>query len=110
MRQTRRSFLKRTLAAAATITVAGTKSTGRVLGANEAIRVAIAGLNGRGGAHVSGFAPLPGVQITYLIDPDSRTFANRVNQVQKAAGNQPRTVADVRTALQDRNVDVLTLP
>ena len=36
----RRDFLK-TVAAAATITIAGTKSTGRVLGANEAIRIGV---------------------------------------------------------------------
>ena len=44
----RRSFLKSTLAAAATITIAGTKSSGKVLGANDTIRIGVAGLNGRG--------------------------------------------------------------
>ena len=48
-RLTRRTFLKNTLAAAATVTIAGTKSSGRVLGANDTIRVGVAGLNGRGG-------------------------------------------------------------
>ena len=56
IRQTRRTFLKNTLAAAATITIAGTKSSGRVLGANDTVRVAVAGLHGRGGAHVGEFA------------------------------------------------------
>ena len=58
----RRSFLKRSLAAAATITIAGTKSSGRVLGANDTIRIAVAGLNGRGGAHVGAFAGMKGVR------------------------------------------------
>jgi predicted dehydrogenase len=108
-RHNRRSFLKRTLAAAATITIAGTKSTGRVLGANDAIRVAIAGLHGRGSAHVGGLAGMKGVQVTHLIDPDSRTFAARVTQVRKLGGNDARTVADVREVLALRNVDVLTI-
>jgi hypothetical protein len=43
---TRRSFLNRTLATAATITIAGTKSSGRVLGANDVIRVGVAGIHG----------------------------------------------------------------
>src|SRR5262245_59393393 len=103
---TRRSFLKRTLAAAATVTIAGTKSTGRVLGSNDTLRVAIAGLNGRGGAHVNGFAGMKGVEVTCLIDPDSRTFAQRVKQVQARGGNAPRTIADVRDALADRNIDI----
>ena len=56
--QTRRSFLKHTLAAAATVTVAGTKSSGKVLGANDTIRIAVAGLNGRGGSHVDEFGKM----------------------------------------------------
>ncbi|MCI0459030.1 MAG: Gfo/Idh/MocA family oxidoreductase [Gemmataceae bacterium] len=106
--QTRRSFLK-TLAAAATVTVAGTKSTGRVLGANETIRIGVAGLNGRGSAHVGAFAGMQGVQVTYLIDPDTRTFRNRLNQVRKAGGNMPQTVQDIRRALEDRNVDAIAI-
>ena len=42
------------------------------------IRVAVAGLNGRGGAHVGAFAGMKGVQIVYLIDPDTRTYAKRL--------------------------------
>src|SRR5256885_12524099 len=108
-RLTRRRFLQGTLAAAATVTIAGTKSTGRVLGASEVLRVAVAGLHGRGGAHVSGLAGMQGVQVTYLVDPDSRTFAQRKRQAQRAGHNLPRTVADIRTALEDRNVDIVTI-
>ena len=43
---TRRSFLTNTLAASATVTIAGTKSSGRVLGANDVIRVGVAGIHG----------------------------------------------------------------
>ena len=56
---TRRSFLKATAAASTAfplVTIAGTKSSGQVLGANDTIRVGVAGLNGRGGAHVGAFA------------------------------------------------------
>src|SRR5205085_2164185 len=89
---TRRDFLQGSLAAAATVTIAGTKSSARVLGASDTIRVAVAGLNGRGGAHVKAFAGMKGVQVVCLIDPDTRTFAGRVKQVEKVGGNTPRTV------------------
>lgn len=105
----RRSFLKKTLAAAATITVAGTKSSGRVLGANEVIRVGVAGLNGRGGSHIGGLAGMQGVQVTYLIDPDTRTFDSKVRAVQARGGNMPRTAQDVRRALEDNNLDAITI-
>jgi predicted dehydrogenase len=108
--QTRRDFLKTTLAAAATVTIAGTKSSGRVLGANDVIRVGVAGLNGRGSAHVGAFAKKgSGTQITCLIDPDTRTFVNRVQEVEAKGGNTPRTVQDVRKALDDKEIDVITI-
>lgn len=103
---TRREFVKGSIAAMATITVAGTKSSGQVQGANETIRVAVAGLNGRGSAHVGAYAGMQNVQITYLVDPDTRTYAPRLRQIQ---GAQPRTVQDIRRALEDRNVDAVSI-
>src|SRR5262249_33101197 len=105
----RRSFLRRTLAAAATITLAGTKSAGRVLGANSVVRVGVAGLHGRGGAHVNEFAGMRGAQAPSLIDPDTRTFAGRVRQAEAKGGSTPRTVQDVRQALDDKNLDAISI-
>ena len=56
---TRRQFLKTSAAASAvfrTFTIAGTKASGRVIGANDTIRIGVAGINGRGGSHIDGFA------------------------------------------------------
>ncbi len=50
-RQTRRTFLRKSAAAGvafSTFTISGTKSSGRVIGANDTIRAAICGLRGRG--------------------------------------------------------------
>jgi predicted dehydrogenase len=106
--QHRRQFLK-TVAAAATVTVAGTKSTGRVLGSNDTIRVGVAGIHGRGGEHIQQFTGMPGVQVTYLIDPDTRLHESRARQVHSRGGNTPRTVPDIRTALEDRNLDAVSV-
>jgi predicted dehydrogenase len=107
--QTRRRFLQSSLAAAATVTIAGTKSSPRVLGANETIRIAIAGLNGRGGAHVGAFAKMQGVEIAYLVDPDTRTFGKRISQVTDAGGKEPKTVQDIRRVLEDKSIDAITV-
>jgi predicted dehydrogenase len=108
--QTRRAFLKTTLAAAATVTIAGTKSSGRVLGANDTIRVGVAGLNGRGSSHVDHFSKKDaGTQVIYLIDPDTRTYDKRVKTVEAKGGNTPQTVQDVRKALDDKDLDVITI-
>ena len=55
MKLTRRRFLRHTVTASAAFplfTIAGTKSSGRVLGANDVIRVGIAGIHGQGNAHI----------------------------------------------------------
>jgi predicted dehydrogenase len=97
------------VALGASYAIGGTKSSGRVIGANDTIRVAVAGLNGRGEAHVGALAGRPGVEIVALVDPDSRTFAKRVAQAEKKGNRTPKTVADVRRVLDDKDVDVLTI-
>ena len=106
----RRSFIKTSLlAAGATFTIAGTKSSGRVIGANDRVRVAIAGIKGRGQSHMEGFGGMQDCEITYLVDPDTRLHADRAEKVQKKAGNKPRTVQNIREALDDQNVDVVSI-
>ena len=105
----RRSFLKTSLVFAGGFTIAGTKSSGRVLGANDAIRIGVAGLNGRGGSHVEEFAGMKGVQITYLIDPDTRTHGKHLGTIQKKGGNTPKTIQDIRRALEDKELDAISI-
>jgi predicted dehydrogenase len=111
-RQTRRTFLKRaaaTAGVAATFTIAGTRASGRVLGANDVIRVGVAGIRGRGGGHISSYVGMDKVQVTYLIDPDSSLFAGRAEVVKKRGGNDPKCVQDVREALGDPNLDAISI-
>ena len=87
----RRQFLGRSLAVAgAGFAIGGTRSTGRVIGANDTIRVAVAGLNGRGGSHVDEYGKMPDVAIAYLVDPDTRTFDKRIRQIESRGGALPR--------------------
>src|SRR5947199_6501728 len=104
---TRRGFLKSTLAGAATVTIAGTKSSGRVLGAGDVIRVGVAGIHGQGNAHTDQYLGLKGVQVTHLIDPDRSLFPSCAKKVRARGGNAPRCLQDVRRALDDKNLDVI---
>ncbi len=108
-RPNRRTFLKGSAAVAATFAIAGTKASGRILGANDTIRIGVAGLNGRGGEHVNQFSRMDGVQITYLIDPDKRTWDKRVKTVKERGGNSPKTVQDARKALDDKELDAISI-
>jgi predicted dehydrogenase len=115
----RRQFMGRSLAAAsvgASFAIGGTKSSGRIIGANDTIRIAVAGLNNRGGSHVGEFAAMPGVEIVYLVDPDSRTYAKRIKQAAavakkagKSGGHEPATEKDIRHVLEDKSVDAITV-
>jgi predicted dehydrogenase len=105
----RRVFLGTGLAVAAQITIAGTKSSARVLGANERIRVAVAGLNGRGGTHVSEFARLPDVEIAYLVDPDRRTYRKHLSALSSKNLPAPKTETDIRRVLDDKSVQVVSI-
>jgi predicted dehydrogenase len=105
---TRRNFLK-AAGVGALVTIAGTKSAGRVLGANDTIRIAVAGLNGRGGSHVGEWSRMPGVQIAYLIDPDTRTFGKHLKTIAGKNAPAPKCVQDVRQALEDKNLDAISI-
>jgi len=109
-KQTRRSFLKRTAAGfGAAFAISGTKSSGRIIGANDRINIGVAGIHGRGGAHISEFAKIKGVMVTYLIDPDSKLFGPRSKQVEKLWGTRPKCVQDIRKALEDKELDAVSV-
>ena len=97
---TRRRFMKTTAAAVATPSlIMGTKASGEIVGANERIRVAVAGLNGRGGNHMGAWSSMEGVELAYAADPDSKIRA-------KAGG---RGICDIREAIDDKNVDAISI-
>src|SRR5262245_428528 len=107
----RRRFLQAAAASTAfpLFTIAGTKASGKVLGANDRIRVGVAGINGRGTAHIDEFAALDKVEIAYLIDPDTNLYNSRKKQVKERAGNEPTCVQDIRQALDDKNLDAVSV-
>ena len=103
----RREFLGRSLTAAgigAGFAIGGTKSSGRIIGANDTVRIAVAGLNGRGGSHVGEFAPMKNVAITYLVDPDTRTYKKRLDQLTKLERPAARVEKDIRKVLEDKSI------
>ncbi len=117
----RRGFLKGSLMAAGGALFAGgcasqekgtgrvAAAPGRVIGANERIRVAVAGVNGRGMSHVKAFATAPNVQVVAIVDPDSRLFPSRIKAVEEWGKNTPKCVQDVRRVLEDKDIDVVSI-
>lgn len=83
----------------------------RVIGANDRLRIAVAGLNGRGQSHIAGWLGQPNVEIAWLIDPDAKVLDQALKSVQEASGGKsnPKTTADVRQALDDKTLDAISI-
>ena len=112
MTLSRRNFLQGTAAAeAASLLITGTRSSGKIIGANDRLRIAVAGLNGRGKAHIKGWLEQPNVEIVYLIDPERNVLSRTRKAVEKASQgrSQPKVLTDVRQALEDRTLDAISV-
>ena len=105
----RRRFVKSTAAAGAAPLIIGTKSSAKVRGANDRLRIAVAGLNGRGGSHLGGLGGIKGVEIAYVADPDSGARDRRLNEVRSRGHKNCKAVVDIREALEDPEVDAISV-
>jgi len=108
MIETRRKFLAQSTVFA-TFAISGTKSSGKIIGANERVNVAVCGIKGRGASHIGGHGRQKNVTISHLVDPDSRLFEGRKKFVQSKFKNTPDCVQDVRKVLDNKEVDVISI-
>jgi predicted dehydrogenase len=107
----RRQFLQGTAAAGTSLLITGTRASGKIKGANDRLRIAVAGLNGRGNAHIKGWLGQENVEIVALIDPDRNVLMRHLASVEDQSGGKSRPVgfSDVRKALEDRNLDAISV-
>ena len=103
----RREFL-RSGAAVGAATLLALKPSRRVLGANDAIRVAVVGINGRGVAHIQGFHNLNGVEVVALCDCDEAVLNRRADAFDRATGRKVKRYVDLRKLFEDKDIDVVT--
>ena len=112
MSLTRRTFVKKSLATiglASTFAISGSRASGQVLGANDRVRVGVIGLKSRGAAHIKEYASMPNVEVAYLIDADTTLHSGRAADVEKKYGNKPACVQDPRKALEDKNLNAISI-
>jgi len=77
----------------------------RILGANDRVRVAVCGLNGRGKDHIAGFSHVPNVEIAALCDIDENVLRKHGGET----NGKPQTYVDVRKMLEDRSIDAISI-
>ncbi|MCU0363218.1 MAG: Gfo/Idh/MocA family oxidoreductase [Bacteroidales bacterium] len=115
MKNTRRSFIKRSAAAVAAIGAGGVlpgfsaRSYASIGGAGEKIRIAVMGVNSRGKALAATFAGQENVEIIYICDVDLRAEAACSDNLEKLGKRRPASSPDFRRALDDRNLDALVI-
>jgi predicted dehydrogenase len=97
------------LGLASTFTISGTQSSGQVIGANERLRVGVVGINGRGQSHIKEFGSMKDAEVAFLIDVDSKLHGPIAAKVERDYGNKPVCVQDIRQALDDKNLDAISV-
>src|ERR1700693_1299227 len=104
----RRDFLKTTgkviSVGAATLALGG-----KVLGANDRVRLAICGVRGRGNDHLHGFARVPGTEIAALCDVDESVLNQRLGDAEKLGLAKPKSYVDIRRLLEDKDIDAISI-
>jgi len=104
---TRRDFMKGSL-------VLGTGflapfSYSRVLGANEEIRAAVVGINGRGRSHIRNLEDIDGVSVVALCDVDRQVLDRRAEEFKQNSNREIETYTDIRQLLERKDIDVISI-
>ncbi|HTN08406.1 Gfo/Idh/MocA family oxidoreductase [Agriterribacter sp.] len=113
MKNSRRNFIKKTVAGTAAFSIGGilsgfsAKSYAGIMGANERIRVGVMGVNSRGLAVSSNFAVQEGCEVAYVSDVDSRAADKCMAAIEKLQQKRPKPAPDFRKALEDKDMDAL---
>jgi predicted dehydrogenase len=103
----RRDFLKST-GKAVTVGAAALALGGKILGANDRVRVAICGLRGRGKDHLHGFSRVPNVEVATFCDIDESILSQRLKDVSDT-NTKPKTCIDIRKLLEDKDIDAISV-
>lgn len=85
------------------------KSYAAIKGANDRLRVAVLGVNGRGQALMTSFSKTPNVEVSHLVDVDAQILAKRAGEYVAKGNATPRLERDYRRLLDRKNVDILAV-
>src|SRR4051794_33614140 len=105
-KQTRRSFLQRSLAAGAALSLPA-KVYAQAPGSNSAIRIATIGFNGRGQSHISAWTSLPDVRLAALCDVDYAVLEKSKAAMAKK-NIQIEGYTDYRKLLENKDIDAIS--
>jgi predicted dehydrogenase len=79
-----------------------------VPGANDDVRVAVVGFNGRGKDHIKEWTKMAAVRLTALCDADKKILDAEAGRL-ASAGTKVESYQDIRQLLQSKNVDAISI-
>lgn len=104
----RREFIKTTGITAAAITGASLWTPGSSwAGANDRIRVAVAGIRSRGKGHIHSLLEQKNVEVVALCDVDENQFPKRLKEFQERGLKKPELYTDIRKLLENKEIDAV---
>jgi predicted dehydrogenase len=108
---TRRKFIDSIAVGAASLAVTSTaKSYSQIVGSNERLNFAIAGLNSRGYAHLAGLqANKTAARVSHVCDVDGAILRKFAEATQRTMGQAASSEKDFRRILEQKDVDVITI-
>jgi predicted dehydrogenase len=116
----RRDFLKSSLSTAGLFALAAganplqaeepEKPSSRSGDVNSRIRVAVIGVRGQGGSHVSGYtASKFNTEVAAICDVDEGVIGPRMKLVEEKQGKAPKYYKDIRKLLEDKSIDAVSI-
>ena len=112
MNQSRRDFIKKAAIGTAGITLGAhsiqASEMKRMQGANDRINFGVAGVNGRGKAHIRAIAESENTSIGYICDVDRRAAESAADMAEKLTGKRPEVVEDYRKMVEKKDLDAVT--
>jgi predicted dehydrogenase len=84
----------------------------RIIGANDRIRIAVLGINGRGKSHIEEIMDLQqksNVEVVALCDPDMVILQKVAADFEKKYGKKVMIEQDFRKLYENKNIDAVTL-
>ncbi|HEX5554168.1 MAG TPA: Gfo/Idh/MocA family oxidoreductase [Chitinophagaceae bacterium] len=115
MTDSRRDFIKKTMAASAAVSLGGmlpgfsAKSYGSIIGANDRIKVGVMGVHSRGLALARNYASQKNCEVISISDVDSNSMNKCVAIVEKIQNSRPKAIGDFRKALENKDLEAMVI-
>jgi predicted dehydrogenase len=105
----RRALLKTVVPATIAAYTIPTLIPHSAFGANDRLRIAVLGVNGRGKSHIAGFMEQDNVEVATLCDPDMNISGQRAKEFEAKYGKKVSTEQDLRKVYEDKSIDAVSI-